>query len=137
VNFPTSIQQLPNNGFTDIGLHSRFTLLRVSTMTSRLEIWPTRRILREVGSDLGSTLDGASDYEVLRCSHTANAMDATGTWDYPIVVLHSKAGFLVRGGRSNRRYWLIEGHLRLRYLNALHSDGKGAEAQRCFHLGDA
>lgn len=56
----------------------------------------------------------------------ASAMDALGTWDYPIVVVYSPRGFITERGTERRvRYWLIEGHLRFRYLNALEHQGVG------------
>lgn len=114
--------------------HSSYTFLPVAALVSRLETWPTARILKEVGSDLGDNLDADFDYEALRHSRTAEVMNATGTWDYPIVLLHSRAGFIVRTGVSKHQYWLIEGHLRFRYLNALRSRGEGAAEHRVFVL---
>jgi hypothetical protein len=47
-------------------------------------------------------------------------MNATGTWDMPILVLRSEDGFAYDDDvYPDARLWLVEGHQRLRYLRAL------------------
>src|SRR4051794_39126101 len=83
--------------------------------------WPPRWILQKVGHAMGE-LDPQWDLDQMPLSgHSpASVMNEIGTWDFPIVVLYSQRGFRTPSGdRPDLRYWLIEGHLRLRYLNAL------------------
>jgi hypothetical protein len=63
-------------------------------------------------------------------------MDATGTWNYPIVVLQTPDGIRTKGGLvdPNVRYCLIEGHQRFRYLNALTVHGAAAAEHGLFLL---
>lgn len=68
-------------------------------------------------------MDAEWDYECLNRwpNHpTVTPFERSGTWDYPIVVLETPNGFRDYGGaKPLAKYLLIEGHQRLRYLNAL------------------
>ncbi|WP_437324947.1 hypothetical protein [Sorangium sp. So ce381] len=51
-------------------------------------------------------------------------MNSTGTWDFPVLLLESPNGFVYRGRQEHApKLWLIEGHLRVRYLMALAAHG--------------
>jgi hypothetical protein len=50
-------------------------------------------------------------------------MNSTGTWDFPILLFESSGGFLYRDTLFKSRFWLIEGHLRLRHLVAISAVG--------------
>jgi len=109
----------------------RLDLLR---LTSELRKMSTEEILSSVGSvDDFRPEDREVDSEALVRTFNpsgepfepAATMNATGSWNIPIVVLESPAGFAY-GDRATPdvRLWLIEGHLRFRYLRALVSTGR-------------
>ena len=101
------------------------------------ELWRTRRILDEVfvRPQFGK-LKPAFDYDVFhgKFFEPGRTMDRTGTWNYPIVVLLTPNGVkTTRRLFAQVRYCLIEGHQRVRYLNALSARGKCA-AEHCVFL---
>lgn len=101
--------------------YTRYSNLSVHQYSCTHVLWPARWVLSKVGHVSG-LLEPAWDYAQLRRTGTppASVMNALGTWDYPIVLMYSPRGFITeRGIESRIRYWLIEGHLRFRYLNAL------------------
>lgn len=96
----------------------------------RQEQWPTSRILSEVGHILSDELNHKFDYETFNGKdfEPGLTMDRIGTWNIPIIILESPLGFITRRGkRHDLRYWLIEGHQRMRYLNALYHRNACAE----------
>lgn len=114
--------------------HSHYSFLPLEKLSWRLEDWKTEEILNQTGifdqgliSDEGHTYcSPAFDYEMIQNEYEpSRTMDITGTWNIPILVLHSPSGFIFeKGPRPDVRYWLIEGHKRIRYLNALVHHGK-------------
>ena len=60
----------------------------------------------------------------------AKTMNATGSWDIPIVLFESADGFAYddRPVRDDP-LWLLEGHLRMRYLRALVNTGHPVAAE--------
>jgi hypothetical protein len=63
-----------------------------------------------------------------------SSLDATGTWNIPPVVLATPAGVrIAKGDFPEARYWLIEGHMRRRYLGALASSGQGGGHPDALH----
>jgi len=117
---------------------SPYKHLPIVNLSWRKEKWSTERILSEVYIREGfGKLSPAFDY---RCFHDKEyepglTMDATGTWNYPIVVLQTPDGIRTESGRVNSaiRYCLIEGHQRVRYLNALTFHGAAA-AEHCLFV---
>ncbi|MEZ5996408.1 MAG: hypothetical protein R3C25_11740 [Hyphomonadaceae bacterium] len=111
--------------------YSHFSFLPLDELASREESWDSGTIVRDVmryGHD-GCDYTPDFDYRTFQRRGeadrhaTAVALDA-GTWDYPIVVLETPNGFIdARRPRPDARFVLIEGHQRMRYLNALHTRG--------------
>jgi hypothetical protein len=117
---------------------SPFSNLPLDQLAWQIVSWATVQILREVHvrRQFGK-LQPNLDYEVLhgRQSEPALTMDASGTWNYPIVILHTPAGVVNTDEvRPDVRYCLIEGHQRVRYLNALNARGQCAEEHKVFIL---
>jgi hypothetical protein len=107
-----------------------YGFLPLENLSCRLEQWETGRILASIGiwdegliTDEGHKYCSASwDYDVVRekGGEPLETMEKTGTWNIPIIVLQSDSGFgTFRGPRPDIHYWLIEGHKRIRCLNAL------------------
>jgi hypothetical protein len=81
--------------------------------------------------------DASHDYGVLNRAglEPANVMNSTGTWDYPIIILSTPKGMVDLGRpRPDVQFLLIEGHLRMRYLNALSKYGQPAYRHSVFVL---
>jgi len=107
--------------------YSHFSFLPLEKLTWREEVWDSDKILRDIVRYGHDDCDYAPDFDYRTFQRsggadrhqTAVALDA-GTWDFPIVVLEAPDGFLdARRPRPDARYVLIEGHQRMRYLNAL------------------
>lgn len=116
--------------------HSDYHGLDFFKLKSRLETWDAGRILRDVFC--ADPLNPVHDYEVFNVNgetSTARPINATGTWDYPIVVLETPEGFCDnRGQYPDVRYLLIEGHLRRRYLAAKLARGEANAEHDLFIL---
>lgn len=98
--------------------HSRFRRLPLERLRSRREFWPTERILKEVYND--DHIAPEHDFKAIADVHTGEVMLATGTWDYPMLILNTPDGFKDWSGEHpDVRFRLIEGHRRFRFLNAL------------------
>lgn len=120
-------------------IYSPYTGLPLDTLTSTIEIWKSSKLIAEVGFideinviTRGDELGGSDGVEFLarfvhrdgRTFEPGTTMSSTGTWNFPILVIESPGGFWVNGfDFPSWRYWLIEGHLRFRYLRALHVAG--------------
>ena len=64
-------------------------------------------------------------------------MNATGTWDYPIVVMYVPNGIIdCDGEHPEVRHFLVEGHSRVRYLNALTQHGKPLSEHEVYVLSE-
>ncbi len=106
-------------------------------MVSREERLSTERILGEMETAHRKNLHPAFDLSVFKGKHfePGLTMDATGTWNIPIVALEHEGEFRTYSGdRLDTRYWLIEGHQRYRYLNALHANGEPSREHAVFIL---
>jgi hypothetical protein len=118
---------------------SPYKHLPIASLCWQQEKWSTERILADVYVREGfGKLNPASDYKCFRDTdfEPGLTMDATGTWNYPIVVLQTPNGIRTESGRVNPsvRYCLIEGHQRVRYLNALKFYGAAAAEHLLFVL---
>ncbi len=132
VNFPNLDKRVAEQWMHRHWSQTSYANLYLPRFNSTLAMWPTRWILHRVGHVLG-TLDPKWDLDQLPRAGgpPASVMNAMGTWDYPIVIVHSRAGFRTSGGEvRNLHYWLIEGHLRFRYLNALANSAAAAVCSR-------
>lgn len=98
-----------------------YRCIPLSPLTCKRERWSTDKILSKVGNQRKKYWDVQFDYTQLN-SHSnepARSMNETGTWNYPIVILKTPNGVQSNEGVfRNVFYWLIEGHQRMRYLNA-------------------
>jgi len=105
------------------------------------EVWPPIDFITKVGTVRGNEpLDPENDFEVFSGRETgdklqtAKALDI-GHWDYPLVVLRTPGGFIdCIGDHIKTQYFLVEGHKRRRYLNALLNQGKTLKNQEVFVL---
>jgi hypothetical protein len=106
--------------------HSHFAFLPLDELRWSRESWQASKIISDVVRyGLGNEYHPAFDYKAFAARPgrpalaTAAALDR-GTWDYPIVVLSTPSGFRdIPDDRPDARFVLIEGHQRMRYLNAL------------------
>ncbi|TIU42472.1 MAG: hypothetical protein E5W28_01095 [Mesorhizobium sp.] len=102
-----------------------------------LEEWTTQQVLRDVFiADIN--VDAEHDFKVFNefgGIPPAPVMNATGTWDYPILVLETPSGVQTYTGELPEvRCLLIEGHNRYRYLNALAAKGRVSAHHTVFVL---
>ncbi|KZK81226.1 hypothetical protein PsAD13_04175 [Pseudovibrio sp. Ad13] len=105
------------------------------------ELWPAMDFVTKVGTVRGNeALNPTHDFEVFSGQKTgeklltARALDE-GSWDYPVVVLETPSGFIdCTGEHIDTPYFLIEGHKRRRYLNALLHRGASLSEQKVFVL---
>ena len=109
---------------------SPYKNLPIEGLTWRQEKWKTDKILDEVFRRWPSgPLEPECDYDVFhgKAFEPALTMDRTGSWNIPIVILETPEGVRTSSGTvPNVRYCLIEGHQRVRYLNALKFRGECA-----------
>ncbi|MER9864494.1 hypothetical protein [Mesorhizobium sp. M0185] len=106
---------------------SPYCHLPLEQLRWRLEEWSTQQILRDVFiADIN--VDAEHDFKVFNefgGIPPAPVMNATGTWDYPILVLETPSGVQTYARElPDVRYLLVEGHNRYRYLNALAAKGR-------------
>ena len=117
------------------GGNANYKFLPLDKLAWGLEQWETDKIINSVGIwddnrivDEGHTYCSAEhDFniynEIIR--NPFHSLRETGTWNTPILLLHSPEGFITyKGKRPDIHYWLVEGHSRIRYLNALQQFGK-------------
>lgn len=104
---------------------SPYTFVPLHEISWVLEDWQVPRILAEIHIPFREFNDPEFDYDALHRNsgfgptRTAKALD-TGTWDFPIIVLRTDTGIRDSdGNHPDSRFLLIEGHQRMRYLNAL------------------
>lgn len=118
--------------------HSPFCHLRLEGLACRPERWTTGRILREVGWGWPDSDEHPEfNYETFHGKpfEPGKTMDATGTWNIPLVVLEAPDGVLTaEGERPDLRFWLFEGHQRRRYLHAVAQRGEAAAEHDVFVL---
>ena len=108
--------------------------LDLDRLSWRLERWKGDRIIRDVHARW-DTMDADWDHRIFfeRSMPTGRPFEATGTWDFPIIVLETPKGIKeVTGMMPEIRYLLIEGHLRRRCLNAVMSKGEAAPEHELF-----
>lgn len=107
----------------------------------REELWDPSDFIAKVGTVRGTEpLDPIHDFRVFSGQvggeklSTAKALD-TGKWDYAPIVLETPDGFIdFTGTYIETPFFLVEGHKRRRYLNALLHQGVKLLAQRVFVL---
>lgn len=108
---------------------SPYQSLPLPRLSCVLETWTTQRILHEVGWRLPEwdrQPEAYLEHFQGRAFEPFRSMDAIGTWDIPPIILATPSGIRTEKGEfPHVRYWLIEGHLRRRYLGALASSEKG------------
>lgn len=118
--------------------YSPYCHLPLSELTWRVERWPTVRIIEELRLNrVAGEWNSEFDYKVFHGKEfePGRTMDAVGTWNIPIIIIETPHGVLSRSGpHPDARYWLIEGHQRLRYLNALHERNSCAAEHAIFVL---
>jgi hypothetical protein len=118
--------------------HSPYSCLPLEGLTWTLETWSVSSLLS--AHMPRCQFDPSHDYATFNKYGglpTARAMNATGTWDYPVILLHTPEGVMdLEGPLPDVRHVLIEGHCRMRYLNALVVRGRGeaAESHQVFVL---
>jgi len=117
---------------------SPYKNLPIEGLTWRQEKWKTDKILNEVFRRLPSEpLVSEYDYKTFhgKSVEPALTMDRTGSWNYPIIILDTPEGVRTSSSTlANVRHCLIEGHQRVRYLNALKSRHECADEHLLFIL---
>jgi hypothetical protein len=115
---------------------SPYKNLPIEGLTWRQDKWKTDKILNDVFRRWPSgPLEPKYDYDTFhgKAFEPGLTMDKTGSWNYPIVILETPEGVRTLSGTlPDVRYCLIEGHQRVRYLNALKSRGEGADEHLVF-----
>ncbi|WP_141401311.1 hypothetical protein [Cohaesibacter gelatinilyticus] len=117
------------------------SFIPIEDLQCREENWPAIDFVSKVGTVRGNEpLDPKHDFDVFSGRKTgeklltAKAMDS-GRWDYPVVVLETPEGFIdCIGVHIQAKYFLVEGHKRRRYLNALLERGASIADQSVFVL---
>jgi hypothetical protein len=125
---------------------TEYKFIPLESLSCQLDEWNTDRIVQSIGIwDEALIVDEGHTYcspifdkeEVFLESEREPryTLDKTGTWNIPIVVLHSEDGFITfRGKRQDIHYWLIEGHKRIRYLNVLRYFHQNNQIHRIYIL---
>jgi len=120
---------------------SPYKNLPIEGLTWRQERRKTDKILDEVFRRWPSgPLEPEFDYNTFHGKgfEPALTMDKTGSWNYPIVILETPEGIRTSSSTlANVRYCLIEGHQRVRYLNALKSRGECADEHLAFIISSS
>jgi hypothetical protein len=101
--------------------NSPYCHLDQDRITCRLETWPTERLLAEVvRPDPADDINLNHDWMLYRDRdlEPAATVRTTGTWNIPIVIIEALHGALRFDGVDSRRFYLIEGHQRMRCLAA-------------------
>ncbi|MAM09695.1 MAG: hypothetical protein CML23_04385 [Rhizobiaceae bacterium] len=117
------------------------SFIPIEELTCCEEIWPADDFVTKVGTVRGKeALNPEHDFEVFNGQKTgeklltAKALDS-GHWDFPLVVLETLGGFTdCMGDHIETDYFLVEGHKRRRYLNALLHHGASLADQRVYVL---
>ncbi|GLK81832.1 hypothetical protein [Methylopila turkensis] len=116
--------------------HSPYCSFPLDGLSWTIEEWPNERLLNVHCPRC--MFDAAFDFETFNSypdNPTSEPMNRTGTWKIPIVILNTPAGVIDAQGPDPRsRHLLVEGHQRLRYLNALVARRQGAPAHHVFVL---
>ena len=107
--------------------HTPYDSIPLDGLACSLENWATNQLLEKVyihGWNLQPACDRKAFLEVHRISSgghpTVRPFQQHGTWDFPILVLHTPRGLRIDGTPvPETSHLLIEGHSRMRYLNAL------------------
>jgi hypothetical protein len=105
------------------------------------EVWPPIDFVRKVGTVRGNEpLDPRHDFKVFSGQETGDKLQTaialdSGHWDYPLIVLRTPKGFIdCIGDHIKMPYFLVEGHKRRRYLNALLHKGIHVKDQKVLVL---
>jgi hypothetical protein len=111
--------------------HSPFQL-PLDRLSGRLERWDTAHVLAAVKT----ADDWHPDFDLEQLSrHWGRDMTVRGTWTMPPIVLRAPNGFARRGHSwPGPAYALIEGHRRMRMLNALEHVGQAGPVHEMYVL---
>ena len=120
---------------------SPYCYLPIERLRWREEQWSTETIINDVFVTASwGPHDADSDFRAYQSDGRFTAIPPfkffrqNGTWDYPIVVLHTPDGVQSRGKLVPAKYCLIEGHVRIRALKAWHGRGRLADKHSVFVL---
>jgi hypothetical protein len=117
--------------------HSPYCHLALDQISWRLERWSTERLLTEVvRPDPDDDVNLDHDWALYRDRdrEPAPTMRSTGTWNIPIIIIEAPHGALRSAGPDTRRFFLIEGHQRMRCLAAFHRYAECASEHETFVL---
>ena len=117
------------------------SFIPIENLEWREETWPAHDFTTKIGTVRGNDpLEPERDFEVFSGQRggkklkTAIELDA-GCWVYPLVVLETPGGFIdCVGDHIANDFFLVEGHKRRRYLNALLVRGETVSCQQVFVL---
>lgn len=103
---------------------SPFRFLPLETLSWRRDLWTSKQILEQVHLEFGGPMEPVHDYKVMHDAPLGPTSTARywrdGTWNMPLLVLELPEGISGYDGELPEvRFVLVEGSLRLRYLNAL------------------
>jgi hypothetical protein len=118
---------------------SPFRFIRLDCLSWRSEVWTSAQVLDQVHMEFGGPMNPVHDYEVMHEETTGPTRTArywrAGTWNIPLTVLETPEGFIGHEGEFPAiRFVLVEGTLRLRYLNALVRRGVGTGPHEVYIL---
>lgn len=116
--------------------HSPYCSFPLGALSWTMEIWASEKLL---GVHCPRCMMNAEhDFDVFNTfpgNPTAAPMNATGTWDIPVLILEIPGGVVdAQGPVPTARHLLIEGHQRMRYLNALVARDRVRPEHRVFVL---
>jgi hypothetical protein len=111
--------------------------LPLNRLSWRLEHWSHKDLDRVFLRAGFGRLTPDADYKAFKDKtwEPHKSLNATGTWDYPILVIETPDGVIADGEHlSNVRFCLIEGHQRYRFLKAWQGRADTAEKHAVFVL---
>jgi hypothetical protein len=116
--------------------YSPWRFLAPDQLRWRQETWSSAKILERVHMEYGGPFDVDFDYQVLHVAQTRTARYwLNGTWNIPMLILETPVGVQTYNGPLPQvRFVLVEGSLRMRYLNALHARGEPTGPHQVFVL---
>jgi len=118
--------------------NSPFKNLPLERLRWRLEEWETPKILSDVHVRDGfGPFEAALDFKILGTNEIEpyKSLRSMCTWSCPIVVIDTPDGVHDHGEDiPNVRYCLVEGHQRVRYLNALAKHSRVASSHKVYVL---
>lgn len=107
--------------------HSPYSALPVQRLAWQLEEWTPQQVVDRAFIP-GGEFNPEFDYGVFAGrdgTRTGRPFLAHGTWDYPILTLRTPDGVRSAGREyPDCHYLLVEGHQRMRMINAMYALGK-------------